>query len=209
MAKGRLFSDRFVSTLQSLVTLHHSIYPKIPPRDIFFESIVEQAFLRSGWKREQVVLTAMKSPMHDMSVGETKLSVKTETGASTRRDSISITKLCTTETGEWESSFLISHALAHLERYDFILMLRAIWEPGVIHYQLLDIPKSVLQKMATATALPVGARPGRRSLAVDIIDDQGETLFRVHFDGADGKCQIHKLRVAICTMLREWNQELP
>lgn len=207
MAGSNIFTDRFVATLRVLVGTHHSIYPKISPRDIFFESLVEQAFLRSGWTRNQVVLTTPNSPMHDMTVGVTKLSIKTETGASTRRNAISITKLCTTEAGEWESSFLIAHALAHLKRYDFILMLRAIWTEGMMHYQLLEIPITILEKMATATALPVGVRPGRRSLAVDIIE-HGQTLFRIHFDGADGKCQIHKLLVSLCTMLLEWDQPI-
>jgi hypothetical protein len=207
MEASELFTEAFTATLQSLVQLHHSIYPRIPPRDIFFESLVEQAFLGSGWSQAEVVLTTPNSPMHDMTVGGTKLSVKSETGISTRRNAISITKLCTTETGEWNSAALIAHAVSHMGRYDFILMLRAIWEPTAIHYQLLDIPIGVLGKMATATAMPVGKRKGRRSLAVDIVEE-GHLLFRVHFDGADGKCQIHKFGIHLCTMLREWDHPL-
>ncbi len=43
-----LFNDQFVATLKSLIELHHSIYPRIPPQGIFFESLVEQAFKRLG-----------------------------------------------------------------------------------------------------------------------------------------------------------------
>jgi peptide deformylase len=66
------------------------------------------------------------SPRADITIGTTCLSLKTETGNITRRKLISITKLCTTETGEWTSEALIGHALSHLSRYEGILMLRAI-----------------------------------------------------------------------------------
>jgi len=84
-------------------------------------------------------------------------------------------------------------------------MLRAIWRDKHFHYQLVDIPLPLLRRMATAIAIEVGKRKGRRSLAVDIKDGE-ETIFRVHFDGADGKCQIHRLLVSRCNVLSEWDQ---
>lgn len=129
-----LFNEIFLDTLKSLIELHHSIYPRIPPQGIFFESLVEQAFKRSGWPDDQVVLSAANTPSHDLLVGDAKLSLKTETGAGTHADRISITKLCTTEKEPWNSPALISHAMDHLSRYDYILMLRAVWRSDSIHY---------------------------------------------------------------------------
>jgi hypothetical protein len=131
--------------------------------------------------------------------------LKTETGRITRRDRLSITKLCTTEKGEWISNALIEHALAHLSRYEGILMLRALWGETFIDYQLVDIPIRLLPKMRACEALPVGRRAGRRSLGCDVIE-RGETLFHVHFDGADGKCQVRNLRIDRCIVLLEWQQ---
>ncbi|HZT82998.1 MAG TPA: hypothetical protein VFA26_22400 [Gemmataceae bacterium] len=132
-----LFSQRFIRELRQWIATHHSIYPHLPPRGIYFESLVERAFLLTGWPRDQVVVTHPNSPMADITVGGTRLSLKTETGRGTRRDFISITKLCTTETGEWTSEALIGHALDHLARYEGVLMLRAIWERAkLIDYQL-------------------------------------------------------------------------
>jgi len=85
-------------------------------------------------------------------------------------------------------------------------MLRAMLSPGVAyHYQLLDVPLDLLRRMESLTAQPVGTRPGRRSLGMDVPGDGG-VLFHVHFDGADGKCQIQRLRVENCRMLLEWDQ---
>jgi hypothetical protein len=45
-------------------------------------------------------------------------------------------------------------------------------------------------------------------MAADVYapDDQNERVFRVHFDGADGKCQIHRLPVSRCQVWLEWEQ---
>ena len=203
-----LFSDRFLSALKGLIDTHHSIYPVVPPQGIFFEYLAEQAFKRSGWPANQVILTTPNSPMHDLKVGTLRLSLKTETGRITRKDSISITKLCTTETGAWDSPSLIAHALKHLDRYDHILMLRAIWSKTAIAYQLVDIPLAVLRLISGFTVVPVGKRKGRQSLGVDILED-GKRVFHIHFDGADGKCQIRGLTIGRCKLLLEWDQSLP
>jgi Type II site-specific deoxyribonuclease len=204
-----LFSPAFLAKLREWITTHHSVYPHLPPQGIYFESLVERAFVLTGWPRDQVILTHPNSPRADITVGTTRLSLKTETGNITRRNFISITKLCTTETGEWTSESLVQHALNHLSRYEGILMLRAIWErENIIDYQLLEIPLDLLRKMHGCTAMPVGRRTGRRSLGFDVTEGDA-ILFHIHFDGADGKCQLRGLRVDRCIMLSEWKQAVP
>lgn len=202
-----LFNENFLVMLESLVELHHSIYPRIPPQGIFFESLVEQAFKRSGWPTEQVKLSTANTPKYDLMVGTSRISLKTETGSGTREGHISITKLCTTETGMWNSASLVQHTMRHLSRYDHMLMLRAIWRQKAIHYQLLEIPLDLLKRIGAITISPVGHRAGRQSMASDVYD-KDEKIFRVHFDGADGKCQIHHLPVARCKMFLEWDQPI-
>src|SRR3990172_5863521 len=150
-----LFSEQFIERLRHWIGTHHTVYPRLPPQGIYFESLVERAFLHANWPRDQVVLEHPNSPRADIRVGRTRLSLKTETGRSTRRDRISITKLCTTETGEWASNALIEHALAHLSRDEGILMLRAIWSASSLDYQLLDVPIKLLMKIRACEALPV------------------------------------------------------
>src|SRR5262245_9614879 len=167
-----LFTDKFLEALRGLIERHHSIYPRIPPRDIFFESLVEQAFRLAGWPKDQITLTAANSPQHDMTVGSVKMSIKSETGKGTKAGRITITKLCTTETGEWASLALIQHALKHLDRYHVLLMLRAIWRTHTFHYQLIDIPLPVLRRLAELTVVPVGKRKGRSSLGAPLLDGE-------------------------------------
>lgn len=200
-----LFTEVFLAAVQSLVTRHHTIYPRLPPQGIFFEALVEQGFLCAGWPKDQVVPTTPNSPWHDLLVGGVKLSIKTETGKATKATSISVTKLCTTETGDWNADCLVSHAIGHLSRYDRMLMLQAIWDEPAFNYQLLEIPLDLLRRMQGAPFTAVGRRPGRRSIAADVMHGK-DRLFRVHFDGADGKCQVHHLLVNRCRLLRSWRE---
>lgn len=104
---------------------------------------------------------------------------------------------------------LVARVLAHLGRYDRMLMLRALWASGThIEYQLLEVPVATLRQIASAKLDAVGFRQGRRSIGGDVIDPSGEVLFRVHFDGSDGKCQVSRLRVSSCKMLSQWSQRL-
>ncbi len=203
-----LFTDQFLERVQTLIGRHHTIYPLLPPQGIFFEALVERAFLMSGRDRASVIPSSTNSPWHDLLVGDIKLSIKSETGKITRVRHISITKLCTTETGEWNATALVKHAIDHLGRHDRMLMLRAIWGKLSFRYQLVDIPLSLLKKLDTAQFAEVGKRAGRKSLGGDVIEG-GETLFHVHFDGADGKCQVRHLPLERCVILREWEQPFP
>ena len=202
-----LFGETFLANVQTLVQRHHTIYPRLPPQGVFFEAIVEQAFRLSGLPTNEVVPTTPNSPSHDLLIGTIRLSIKSETGKATKRTKINITKLCTTETGEWTQNALVNHAVAHIERHDRMLMLRAIWKINEIDYQLVEIPLHLLKLMRSAQFAGVGIRPGRRSVAGNIMLEN-ERVFRVHFDGADGKCQIHRLLIQFCRILREWNQSI-
>lgn len=207
--EGVLFGPAFLDCLRKWITTHHTVYPRVPPQGIYFESLVERAFLDAGWPREQVVLENPNSPKADIRVGDFRLSLKTETGRGTKRDSITITKLCTTETCAWTSAALIGHAMSHLSRYEGVLMLRCVWGTGdVVDYQLVDIPMTLLKSMCRFEAVPVGRRSGRKSMAFDVSDGD-VVLFHVHFDGADGKCQVQRLRRDRCLTLVEWSERPP
>lgn len=200
-----LFTPQFVEHLKFVVQQHHLLYPRIPPQGIFFEALVERAFRLTGIHPAHVVPTTPNTPREDLQIPGGRVSIKTETGVGTRPNLINITKLCTTEKEPWDSASLIQRALMHLSRYDRILMLRAVRVArSTIRYQLLDIPIALLKLMGNIVVVPVGKRATRTSLARDVCDGT-ETLFHVHFDGTDGKCQIQRLLVSRCNMLLEWD----
>ena len=199
-----IFEDGFLLAIKTLVNVHHSIYPRIPPQGIYFENLVAQAFNRT---RKPYTIIQGSTPNlagHDLLVEDKKISLKTETGVGTKLEKISITKLCTTERQPWDAPTLIGRVLKHLSRYDLILMLRAVWRLPLVRYQLLEIPIDSLRLIGTSNVVAVGQREGRQSLGADVILD-GEVLFHVHFDGSDGKCSVRGLRVSNCVLLQEWD----
>jgi len=203
-----IFSKDLITAIKTLIYQHHTVYPHLPPQGIYFESLVERAFRITGKPFTPIEPSTPNLPAHDLMIEGQRISIKTETGAGTKKDRISITKVCTTEKDPWEAESLRKHVLIHLRRYDHLLMLRAVWEGSVIHYQAIDIPLTILRKIDKIVLTQVGKRAGRRSIGGDaIIHDQ--IAFHVHFDGADGKCQIRGLRIDFCKMLAEWDYQIP
>jgi len=198
------FGPDFLIAIRALVNVHHSIYRQIPPQGIYFESLVEEAFRQIRKPFAVIEPTRRNQPTHDLLVEGLRISLKTETGLGTDRDHIHMTKLCTTEREPWEPKVLVARVMEHLSLYDIILTLRAIWEAPLIHYQLLEIPVATLRKIEGAQLAQVGRRKGRSSLAADVAIGN-EKIFRVHFDGSDGKCQISRLHIRHCRMLSEWD----
>ena len=201
-----IFDRGFLYVLQHSIDIHHSIYPTVPPQGVYFEALVEKTFNEIKKPFSLVEAGGRNLPRHDLLVGKTRISLKTETGIGTRRDSITITKLCTTEREPWNAKTLKERVLAHLSRYDVILMFRAIWQPHVLVYQLVEIPVALLRLITDCRPEPVGKRQGRQSLGATVLRNE-QPVFRVHFDGSDGKCSVRGLRVADCRLLLEWERE--
>jgi len=199
-----IFDEGFLRSLEVSVKIHHQLYPKVPPQGIYFEALVENAFKTIKKPYAMVQASNRNLPGHDLLVEDTRISLKTETGEGTRADRINITKLCTTEKEPWDAPTLVGRVLAHLSRYELILMLRAVWDRPIIHYQVLEIPIYRLRLIETADLQAAGRRKGRQSLGASVILD-GQPIYYVFFDASDGKCSIRGLRVTDCIMLREWD----
>ena len=206
MTVNVLFSEQFLETLKTVIGMHHVLYRDVPPQGIYFEELVEETFRRIRVPFTPVTPGGTVAADRDLMIGRDKISLKTETGQGTRLDSISITKLSTTERDPWEATALVQHVMGHLGRYEHMLMLRAVWSDRVIHYQVVDIPLTLLRKLGSADYKPVGTRKTRQSIGADVFDDRG-VAFHVHFDGSDGKCQIRNLDRGRCNTLREWDYQ--
>jgi hypothetical protein len=200
----KVFPPDFLLALKTFVNVHHSIYRNIPPQGIYFEALVLEAFTQIKKPFTPIEPTARNLPANDLLVEDTKISIKTETGAGTKPNRITITKLCTTEKEPWKPGVLIERVMDHRKRYDVILMLRAVWEHPLIHYQVLEIPIDLLALIKTADLRGSGKRRGRQSLGADVLRN-GEKVFRVHFDGSEGKCSVRGIQIQDCRMLSSWD----
>lgn len=203
-----IFGPDFLLALKTFVNMHHSIYPTVPPQGIYFEALVEDTFREIKKPFTLIEPGGTNRPRHDLLVEDTRISLKTETGQVTRPDSITITKLCTTEKEPWTAETLIERVVSHLGRYDVILMFRAVWGAELLRYQLVEIPIALLRLIGECTPGLVGRRKGSRSLGADVLRD-GEKVFHVHFDASDRKCSVRGIRLADCEVLLEWEKVKP
>ena len=62
---GILFDRRFLQTLRQFVSTHYTVYPQLPPQGIYFESLVERAFLKAGWPRDRLMLLEWRQRIRD------------------------------------------------------------------------------------------------------------------------------------------------
>lgn len=198
-----VFEVDFLTALRVHIGTHHSIYASVPPQGIYFEALVEKAFRTVKKPYTVIEGTSRNQPTHDLLVEKKRLSLKTETGLGTHSDRITITKLCTTEREPWTAEILVDRVLEHLERYDIILMLRAIWNLPLIRYDLLEIPVATLKLIRSAAFHPVGKRKVKQSIGAEVFAGE-EKLFHVHFDASDGKCSIRNLPIRNCALLLTW-----
>jgi hypothetical protein len=207
MVATKVFGNDFLIALRVLVNVHHSIYPNVPPQGIYFEALVEESFRRIKKPFTIIEAGGRNQPRHDLSVENTKLSIKTETGLGTHPTRISITKLCTTEREPWEASVLARRVLEHLSRLRSHFNAKSYLEGTADSYQLVEIPVDLLKLIGAADIAPVGRRKGRQSLGGDV--RQGDKLlFHVHFDGSDGKCQVRNLEIEQCNILLDWDLQI-
>ena len=110
---GGIFDPGFLTFLKTFVDVHHSIYPTVPPQGIYFEALVERTF-RAIHKPLTVIRGGgVNQPRYDIQFEGHRISLKTETGLGTKRHSINITKLCTTEREPWEAETLKTRAVEH------------------------------------------------------------------------------------------------
>lgn len=202
--ENKVFPPDFLLALKTLVNVHHSIYRNVPPQGIYFEALVLEAFTQIKKPFTPIEPSERNLPAHDLLVEGIKISIKTEPGAATKHKRITITKLCTTEKEPWTPGVLIGRVMAHLSRYDVILTLRAVWEHPLIHYQVLEIPIELLALINTAELRGSGKREGRQSLGADVYRES-DKVFRVHFDGSDGKCSVRGIRLQDCRLLTSWD----
>lgn len=207
MPGHQIFTTDFLITLRSLIGVHHQIYPDIPPQGIYFESLVKKSFRAVRIPFTEIEGGGTVAPDYDLLVDGDKISLKTETGQGTKTDKICITKACTTERDPWEINALVAHTIAHLARYEHMLMLRSIWDGHVIHYQLVDIPVALLRTLSDGQYEFVGRRVTRKSIGADIYVN-GSVAFHVHFDGSDGKCQIRSLKRELCNTILQWDLQI-
>jgi hypothetical protein len=146
------------------------------------------------------------NPGHDITIKGQRYSLKTQADKNIKADTIHISKFMELGKGEWtdkpeQLQGLLDRFLEHMGRYERILTLRRLKDPGHEFYELVEIPKDLLLLAATGTlsmdtASKQMPKPGHCVV---------EGKFELYFDGGtERKLQVRKLKKSLCTVHAIW-----
>jgi hypothetical protein len=162
------------------------------------------------------MLAPRGNPGHDITINGVRFSLKTQADRGLAVGHLHISKFIELGKGAWtdKEKDLIGLRLQFLRpmrSYHRILSLRRL--PATVaytwHYELVEIPKSLLQEARTGTLRMIHdskqfPKPGY----CDVVDAQGELKFQLYFDGGtERKLQIRRLGKSWCIVRAEWRFE--
>lgn len=177
-----------------------------------FEYILQQVCESNGVPAQ---LASKGNPGHDITINHVPFSLKSQADSGIKPDRIWISKFHELGKGDWSDQpgqlkGLLAQFLAHLTHYERIFTLRCLRRAPDWHYQLVEIPKTLLAKAATgtlemrlnSTQMP---KPGYCH-----VEECGIRLFSLYFDGGtERKLQVKDLLVTACIVHAEWQFTAP
>lgn len=205
-ANSDICSEQFSADFVSRLKVYHALND-----DVLKKKTFEYAFARALSKCGRAAIVTENSVLagEDVLVDGVKYSLKTEASKAIRAHSITISKLMEARwIRECSDSNSILHAVranvvAHLRRYDRILVLRAFKGEAFYRYRLVEIPVELLLKMDALEVSSFSARTKNGSSRATVHID-GRSAYSVVLDGSVEKITITGLLESLCFLHGEW-----
>jgi hypothetical protein len=202
-------NDAFAQAFGDRLLIHHTLSRENFTKDKF-EHGLEATLQIIGVPAN---LAARGNPGHDMTVRDERWSLKTQAERNIKEDRIHISKFMELGRGKWHSEAdlpgLRDRMFEHMKGYDRIFTLRALSaatpNDPFYRYELVEIPKSLLQKAAgVPCVMHHRSRQNPKPGACTVVED-GELLFELYFDGGtERKLQVRQLAKAACRVHATW-----
>lgn len=203
-----LISDEILHHFGDALRLHHTFSDE-PFAKEKFEHLFIKVFKETGNRAFKLTNTY---PGADININEVPISLKTQANKDIKSGFIHISKFMELGTGLWGNDphhliGLRQQFLHHLAGYERIFVLRALKKEPQWHYELVEIPKTLLvesekgtlsmsHKSKNKTAVPGFCR---------IYDKTGNLKFQLYFDGgSERKLQVQHINKTYCRVHAEW-----
>lgn len=192
--------------------IHHSFSLEPFSKDKF-EYVLESVLKMSG---HQAALAPRGNRGHDITIDGIPVSLKTQADSNISHHKIWISKFMELGRGTWGDNpndlvGLRDAFLHHLKNYERIFTLRALQRAPQWHYELVEIPKNLMQK----------ARGGRLEMKLNSIQfpkpgycyvnaKNGDEIYQLYFDGGtERKLQLKNLKKTYCRVHARWQFTIP
>ncbi len=205
-------TDSLAANFADVLRVHHLSSAEPFTKDKFEHAMV--GVLRDEGR--DAVLAPRGNPGHDITVDDSRWSLKTQADANIKRDRIHISKFMELGKGKWEDEqdlrALAEAMFRHMEGYDRIFTLRCLSQnknsrrKGLYEYELVEIPKALFLRARdgefvmkhNSSQFP---KPGYCT----VLDDALQVLFQLYFDGGtERKLQIKNLAKEACRVHAAW-----
>ncbi|GAB6039242.1 hypothetical protein JCM15519_38010 [Fundidesulfovibrio butyratiphilus] len=202
-----LITEAIADYFGNALLLHHCFSAESFSKDKF-EYVFEQTFLENGMDAQRA---PKGNPGRDITVNGVNMSLKTQADSHINKEVIHVSKFMEMGKGQWsdkqdELVGLRQRFLDHMTSYERILTLRTLNKSDPWRYELVEIPKKLLQEaeggqlemMFKSAQMP---KPGY----CRVFDEKGRLKFALYFDGgSERKLQIKGLRKDLCQVHAEW-----
>ncbi len=203
LAASDLITDDVLAYLGDALRIHHALSRETLSKDRF-EYALERALNMAGRNAQ---LSRRGHPGHDLTLDGVPISLKTQSDAGIKEDSLHISKFMELGKGDWILPLLRDRFLAHMANYERILQLRCLKQgPHIYLYELVEIPKPLLEEATTAQLVVAQAsRQNPKPGYGHVYDSEGQIKFSLYFDGGtERKLQIKAIRKVLCTRHAIW-----
>lgn len=196
-----------VQDFGDVLRIHHAFSAEPFTKDKFEYALVQVL----KWRGVSAALASKGNRGHDMTVGGSRLSLKTQADKNIKSGELWISKFMELGRGDWsddpnELEGLRDAFLEHLKQYDRIFSLRAIGKAPHWHYELVEIPKALMQQAENGRLeMMLESRQNPKPGYCHVFGADMSLLYQLYFDaGSERKLQVKGLRKSACVVHGEW-----
>lgn len=150
------------------------------------------------------------NPGHDLTIKNTRVSLKTQADKNIKIGSIHISKFMELGKGAWTDKIediqgLLLRFLEHMKKYQRIFTLRRLRDVHNEVYELVEIPKLLLEKAQYGKISIMDNSKQTPKPAYCNVYEENTLEFRLYFDGGtERKLQIKDLKKDLCMVHATW-----
>jgi type II restriction enzyme len=205
--KSDLVTADILRNFGDILRIHHcfSVEPFSKDR---FEYAFQKTLSGAG---VEAALAPRGNPGHDLTIRGVPTSLKTEAAANTKANAIHISKFMELGRGVWSDKpdqleGLRDRFFHHMRSYERIFTLRRLKASGSEHYELVEIPKALLNEAANgALEMRMDSTQTPKPGYCTVRDAVGRIRFRLYFDGGtERKLQVKSLDKSLCVVHATW-----
>lgn len=191
--------------------IHHSFSVEPFSKDKF-EYVLEKVV---NFDQQRAQLSSKGNPGHDITIDGVPVSLKTQADKSIKEDKIWISKFMELGKGNWgddpdDLEILRERFFSHMKAYDRIFTLRALSNAPDWIYELVEIPKVLLEKAKDGRLEMKSKSKQHPKPGYCYVESDGTELFQLYFDGgSERKLQVKNLLKSECIVHARWAFSIP